>query len=213
MIGTTRNMSDSGGTGVSGATYTAFGERASGSMGGPGERYGYAGAWGYQADEDLPFLHVGHRYYDPARGRFLQRDPIGIRGRMNVYEYVGNTPTSRIDPTGLYDRWRLPPWTLPPALPPTPRGPVEIMEEVKDAGTGKSDDWHHFMVSCRVCKENYAGAIYVLPGGLLKELLDQLDRNRPPLSDSLSDMWANIRGWWVGMSPTSCAAAANANYP
>jgi uncharacterized protein RhaS with RHS repeats len=49
----------------------------------------------------MPFLHVGHRYYDPASGRFLQRDPIGIRGGPNVFEYTRGTPTFRIDPHGL----------------------------------------------------------------------------------------------------------------
>ena len=102
--------------------YTAFGELV--EMTGTGEtRYGYAGAWGYQehdADgtggpdnilgspptgpaigEVLPFLHVGWRYYDPSTGRFLQRDPIGIRGALNVYVYVFGSPTVTVDPTGL----------------------------------------------------------------------------------------------------------------
>ena len=74
-------------------------------------RYGYAGAWGYQShrmDEApnpqgaFPYMHVGARYYDPATGRFLQRDPIGIRGGPNVHAYVGNIPTTQIDPTGKW---------------------------------------------------------------------------------------------------------------
>jgi uncharacterized protein RhaS with RHS repeats len=43
---------------------------------------------------------VGWRYYDPASGRFLQRDPIGIRGGLNVYEYVDSNPLTSIDPSG-----------------------------------------------------------------------------------------------------------------
>ncbi len=89
MIGTTREMTDSSGTGVSPVVYTAFGENVSGSA----RPYGYAGAWGYQTHDDFPFLHVGARYYDPATGRFLQRDPIGIRGGTNVYSYASNMPT------------------------------------------------------------------------------------------------------------------------
>ncbi|OWY69783.1 hypothetical protein B7486_19260 [cyanobacterium TDX16] len=119
LIGTTEaTTSASAGSPPSGgrAVYTAFGERvyANGVGGG---RYGYAGAWGYQAAgteqcgpvgetyscdplEELGWLHVGERYYDPACGRFVQRDPIGIRGGFNVYVYVGNAPTLGIDPSG-----------------------------------------------------------------------------------------------------------------
>jgi RHS repeat-associated protein len=99
LIGTTRFMTDASGNKIEGAVYTAFGELVSGSP----RRFGYAGAWGYQTDElgRMPFLHVGHRYYNPATGRFLQRDPIGIRGGTNVYIYVQNRPTVGLDPVGL----------------------------------------------------------------------------------------------------------------
>ena len=104
------------------AVRTAFGELV-GLAAGPETRYGYVGAHGYQthdidttgvgdgvpdtlanapATAGFPFIHVGARYYDPATGRFLQRDPIGIRGGNNVYAYVGSTPTYRIDPSGLF---------------------------------------------------------------------------------------------------------------
>ena len=43
----------------------------------------------------------GHRYYDPATGRWLNRDPIGYAGGINLYGYVGGDPVSRADPWGL----------------------------------------------------------------------------------------------------------------
>ena len=104
LIGTTRFMSNSVGAPVENVSYTAFGERIAGTN----HRYGYAGAWGYQAHDfpeepadPIPYLHVGARYYDPATGRFLQRDPIGIRGGLNVYLYTDGNPVLSIDPTGL----------------------------------------------------------------------------------------------------------------
>ena len=99
MLGTTRMMTDNLGASTEPAKYTAFGE----FVGGTSRRYGYAGEWGYQTDStgDLPFMHVGHRYYDPSSGRFLQRDPIGVGGGLNVYAYAAGAPTISVDPSGL----------------------------------------------------------------------------------------------------------------
>jgi len=94
--------------------YTAFGELVYDLA--PQDtrvRYRYAGDWGYEgrlgsetnggsdAASGLPYTHVGHRWYNPASGRFLQRDPIGILDGLNVYRYVGNNPLTWIDPLGL----------------------------------------------------------------------------------------------------------------
>jgi RHS repeat-associated protein len=41
------------------------------------------------------------RYYSPQFGRFISEDPIGFAGGINVYAYVGNSPTNWSDPFGL----------------------------------------------------------------------------------------------------------------
>jgi RHS repeat-associated protein len=41
------------------------------------------------------------RDYDPDRGRWLNRDPIGEVGGNNLYNFVGNDPIRRIDSLGL----------------------------------------------------------------------------------------------------------------
>jgi RHS repeat-associated protein len=43
------------------------------------------------------------RQYDPATGRWLQEDPIGVAGGVNLYQYNGNDPNSFGDPFGLID--------------------------------------------------------------------------------------------------------------
>ncbi len=52
-------------------------------------------------DEESGLYFYRARYYDPQVGRFISRDPIGVRGGINLYAYVENDPTNRIDPSGL----------------------------------------------------------------------------------------------------------------
>jgi RHS repeat-associated protein len=52
----------------------------------------------YFADSGL--LYFGYRYYAPALGKWITRDPIGESGGYNLYAYVLNDPISSMDPSG-----------------------------------------------------------------------------------------------------------------
>ena len=51
--------------------------------------------------QETSLYYYKRRYYSPALGRFLSRDPIGYRSGMNLYGYVGDRPMARTDPLGL----------------------------------------------------------------------------------------------------------------
>jgi RHS repeat-associated protein len=47
----------------------------------------------------LKFMRA--RYYEPLTGRFIQPDPLGIKGGLNLYTYAENDPINKKDPLGL----------------------------------------------------------------------------------------------------------------
>lgn len=56
---------------------------------------------GRQFDEEAGLYQYRNRYYDAAKGRFLQRDLFDFDPVDNLYRYVEDKPTKYVDFTGL----------------------------------------------------------------------------------------------------------------
>jgi RHS repeat-associated protein len=52
-------------------------------------------------DSVTGLYYYGYRWYDPLTGRWPSRDPIGERGGVNLYGFVGNDGVDWVDVVGL----------------------------------------------------------------------------------------------------------------
>ncbi|RQZ33510.1 sugar-binding protein [Burkholderia sp. Bp9090] len=109
QIGTPQLLTDDDGDVVWEASYKAWGEarevvarvsKAAGIVARNSLRF-----QGQQVDEETGLHFNRNRYYDPQSGRFVSKDPIGLQGGINVFQYAPN-PVQWVDPLGLSKQCR-----------------------------------------------------------------------------------------------------------
>jgi RHS repeat-associated protein len=81
----------------------SYGSIAGGNGAATGFPYGFGAQFGYYTDTETRVTLCQQRYYDPAKGRWLNRDPLGLAGGRNLYEAFGDDPGNAQDPSGLLD--------------------------------------------------------------------------------------------------------------
>jgi RHS repeat-associated protein len=98
--GTVRDLVDNSGTKVNHISYDSFGNITAQTNPIAYFRFSYTGQ---EFDRETGNYYYWNRYYDPGTGRFLSQDPLGFgAGDVNLYRYVGNSPTNFTDPTGEF---------------------------------------------------------------------------------------------------------------
>jgi RHS repeat-associated protein len=95
--GTPRAMTGPDGSLVWLASYSAFGN-ATVTLAKVRNPLRFAGQY---FDEETGLHYNRFRYYSPALGRYMSRDPYGFLTGTNFYTYAGNNPINRTDPLGL----------------------------------------------------------------------------------------------------------------
>ncbi|HDR9160264.1 TPA: RHS domain-containing protein [Burkholderia vietnamiensis] len=102
QIGTPQEVTDGAGEIAWSARYRAWGE-AKEAISDAARKAGIANPLrfaGQYFDAETGLHYNRHRYYDPSSGRFISKDPIGLAGGINGFQYAPN-PIAWIDPLGL----------------------------------------------------------------------------------------------------------------
>ena len=143
-------LSDAAGNAVAINKYDEFGKPQAGNVG----RFQYTGQMWMP---EVSLYHYKARVYSPTfGGRFLQTDPIGYAGGVNLYAYVSNDPVNFADPLGLQGE-------PPPQPPPCGPGVGSPGCEVIVTGPGIQCPPGSYMIQGR-CYESAAAYMIVLLG-------------------------------------------------
>jgi RHS repeat-associated protein len=147
---------------------------------------------GQYADTETGYSYNYFRDYDPTIGRYVQSDPIGLRGGLNTYQYAMNSPVDSLDPFGLEcvgDGTNMtcnPPGadTAPFTIPQMPGFPDYV---------GPEEDWHHVYRADASTRDHN--------GSLGPDITDEIIKNPTPGDDQPATPEGTLND--AGISPVT----------
>jgi len=108
---------------------------------------------GREWDSETGLHYYRARYYDPHLGRFISEDPIGLGGGGNYYRYVGNNPSTWLDPLGLYRCYYYIANHTLVCEPDDPTNPWFVTDEVT-SGKNEGEEASRGYSECDDCQDN-----------------------------------------------------------
>ncbi|NCC60833.1 MAG: RHS repeat-associated core domain-containing protein [Verrucomicrobiae bacterium] len=101
-------------------------------------------------DNETDLLYYGYRYYSPALGRWMSRDPIEEKGGLNLYGFVNNDPVNKWDKLGLWNEdihlFETLNWASQSGYPPTAAWNIGMANNGVDGGwSGGGLGWNPFI--------------------------------------------------------------------
>ena len=137
---------------------------------------GFGGQYGYYTDTETGLLCLTHRYYDPGTGKFINRDPIGYEGGMNLYGFADGNPVNESDPSGFVPSGSV------FRFPDDPRGPKWYPQNLSQARARAVNNWYNF------------GDALQSAGANALELIRQLDNSECGCSQTVGSV-SNKNGY------------------
>ena len=150
-------------------------------------------------------LYNYFRDYDPTTGRYVESDPIGLRGGINTYMYVEGNPIRFSDPSGLVVTGS---WIVPPML--------NITDKGWDGWGFVSPSWSWWGQVRFIRQYGHAGG-YVNVDVACKddcrtwEVHQRIGVSASGYFDIGPNVWGLLIGAWVGRSPGGAVAGIGAN--
>jgi RHS repeat-associated protein len=201
LLGSVVAITDASGAVEQAYDYDIFGVMRAAS-GTSGNRYTFTG----EENDTSGLVYLRGRFYDPATGRFLSRDPFPAKAAdtqtINRYAYVKNNPANYVDPAGLVASWAQDIWSwgqtvVNPAMAVQRAsaalvGSLALMNKNRALyGGNKSDDAYRHAETSRELTIAY-GPLMALAAGWEHEIQNVLEQY--PISDSMMDISNNTVG-------------------
>lgn len=127
---------------------------------------------GQVTDSETGLYYNYFRDYDPSIGRYIESDPIGLKGGLNTYAYVEGNPLKFIDPSGL-KKWDFDGW-----------GNTAVCSYYDDLA--KKSGCKYYQEAAKICRGQNVGVNGMLLAGMTQSwIANNTDASQSQIADTI----------------------------